>query len=429
MNSTKRRQKSSRIPSYRIHKPSRQAVVTLDGREIYLGRHGTEKSRTEYNRLIAEWIANGWQLPADGAVQLTVTEVVARYWRYAQGYYHKNDEPTSELHCMRMALRPLKRLYGHSVAKDFGPLALKAIRQAMIDQRWRRGTVNAAVNRIRRVMKWAAENELVPPSVYHGLVAVSGLRAGRSEARESEPVRPVPDDDVDAIRRFASRQVWAMIELQRFTGMRPGEVTMMRGGDLDTSGKVWTYTPETHKTAHHGHDRVIYLGPRAQAIVKPFLKRDLTAYLFSPIEAEQERHDQIRERRRARVQPSQARRAARARWRAERGQRQRPPSERYTVASYHRAIARACDKAFLHPELSKIKPAKLTDEQRVQLERWRKDHRWHPHQLRHNAATRMRKEYGLDAARVILGHKSAAVTEVYAEIDAAKAVEIMAKVG
>ncbi len=204
---------------------------------------------------------------------------------------------------------------------------------------------------------------------------------------------------------------------------------MMRGCDLDTSGRVWTYVPETHKTAHHGHDRVIYLGPRAQAIIKPFLKRDLTAYLFSPIEAEQERHAQIRERRRTRVQPSQAKRAARARWRAERGRRRRPPSERYTVASYHRAIAHACDKAFLHPELSKIKPAKLTDEQRVQLVRWRKDHRWHPHQLRHNAATRLRKEYGLDAARVILGHKSPAITEVYAEIDSAKAVEIMARVG
>ncbi len=427
MKTTKRRQ---RIPSYRLHKPTGQAVVTLDARDIYLGRHGSNESRSAYDRLIAEWIGNGRHLPAaDANGNTTVVELVARYWAHAVAYYLKDGRPTSEQQTIKAALRPVKRLYGHTLAKSFGPTALKAVRQNMVDQGWCRNHVNKQVGRLKTMFRWAVENELIPPSVYHGLVAVSGLRAGRSEVRESEPVRPVLDGNVDAICRFASRQVWVMIELQRFTGMRPGEVTMMRGCDLDTSGKVWTYIPATHKTAHHGHDRVIYLGPRAQAVVKPFLKRDLLAYLFSPTEAEQERHAQLQQRRRTQVQPSQAKRAARARWRAGRGQRQRPPSERYTVASYRRAISRACDKTFLHPELSKIKPAKLTDEQRVQLVRWRKDHRWHPHQLRHNAATRLRKEYGLDAARVILGHKSPAITEVYAEIDSAKAVEIMARVG
>jgi integrase len=61
--------------------------------------------------------------------------------------------------------------------------------------------------------------------------------------------------------------------------------------------------------------------------------------------------------------------------------------------------------------------------------KWREDHRWHPHQLRHNAATKLRREYGLDAARAVLGHRSPAVTEVYAEVDAAKAVEAMERIG
>ena len=111
------------------------------------------------------------------------------------------------------------------------------------------------------------------------------------------------------------------------------------------------------------------------------------------------------------------------------GQRQRPPLEGYTVASYRRAIVHACDEALLHPELSKIKRANLTDEQRVQIEEWRRGHHWHPQQLRHNAATRMRKDYGLYAAPVILGHKSPAITGVQAEIGAAKAVEITVEVG
>ncbi len=53
----------------------------------------------------------------------------------------------------------------------------------------------------------------------------------------------------------------------------------------------------------------------------------------------------------------------------------------------------------------------------------------HPHQLRHNAATELRKEFGLEAARVILGHRSAAITEVYAEMDRQKAIDAMMKVG
>ena len=52
-------------------------------------------------------------------------------------------------------------------------------------------------------------------------------------------------------------QVWAMVELQRLSGMRPGEVVTMRTCDLDTSGRVWAYTPESHKTEHHGREPAI----------------------------------------------------------------------------------------------------------------------------------------------------------------------------
>ena len=395
--------RQNRIPTYRLHKPSGQAVVTLDGRDIYLGPHGCEESRADYNRLIAEWIANGRRLASGDEASLTVAEVITRYWRHAEGYYRKNGKPTSELHCLRVAFRPLRRLCGHTPAKDFGPLALKAVRQVMIDNDWTRETVNGAVSRIKRMMKWAAENELVTPGIYHGLAAVSGLRAGRSEARESKSVEPVPDAHVDAIKPFVSRQVWAIVELQRLTGMRPGEVAVIRGCDLDTTGRVWTYMPASHKTAHHGRPRVIYIGPRAQVVLEPFLKRDLGAYLFSPIDAEQERHAELRCNRKSPVQPSQLSRAEWRRRRAECGRRRRSPREQYRTASYCRAIRRACERAGVPP--------------------------WHPHQLRHTAATRLRKEYGLDAARVILGHKSLAMTEIYAEIDAARAVEIMERVG
>ena len=213
--------------------------------------------------------------------------------RHAKDYYRDPDgKPTAEVANFKPLIRRLRTHYGRTLAGKFGPLALKTVRQSMIDEKLARRTINHSINRIRRIFKWAVENELLPSSVLHGLQAVSGLRAGRSGAKETAPVKPVPDAFVDAILPFVSPQVAAMIELQRVTGMRSGEVTALRACDINTAGKVWVYTLERHKTAWHGHQRQVYLGPRAQQIIKPFLKAEAQAYLFSPTDAEGERNGQ-----------------------------------------------------------------------------------------------------------------------------------------
>lgn len=392
---------SERVPQYRRHKPSGLAVVTLDARDFYLGPYGTAASRAEYDRLIGEWVANGRRLPgpAGPAAGLTINELLAAYWQYAQSYYVKGSEPTSELSYIRVALHYLRGLYGQTPVAEFGPLALKAVRQRMIDSDVSRGVINGCVGRIKRVFKWGVANELMPPDVHHGLAAVDGLREGRSEARETEPVRPVPDAHVDAVKPYVSRHVWAMIELQRLTGMRLGEVILMRACDLDLSGSLWTYTPTTHKTIHHGHARIIDLGPKAQQSIRPFLTHDLLVFLFSPAEAEAGRSAAKHALRRTTMTPSALRRWELAR----RRRRRRPPGDRYTMASYRRAIQRACRGAGV-PE-------------------------WHPHQLRHTFATRVRRDFGLEAARLMLGHSSMVVTQVYAEQDLEVASQIAAKVG
>jgi integrase len=207
-----------------------------------------------------------------------------------------------------------------------------------------------------------------------------------------------------------------MIQLQKHTGMRPGEVCIMRTADLDTTGEVWSYTPHRHKTEHHGKQRVIYLGPRAREVLRPWLRTDLTAYLFQPREV----MEQSLARRRTRPKASGSRQA---------GARRRAPGDHYTAQSYGRAIDQGCDRAFPHPTLSRSRPQDLSPEQRAELAAWRREHRWHPHQLRHNAATYLRKSFGLDIARVVLGHSSPAVTETYAEIDHERARAVMERVG
>ena len=106
--------------------------------------------------------------------------------------------------------------------RDFGPLSLRAVREEMIRRDWARTTVNDQVGRIRRIWKWAVGREICPPPTLHGLQAVAGLRRGRSQARETAPVRPVEPDQVEQIRTHVSRQVWAMVQLQLFTGARAG---------------------------------------------------------------------------------------------------------------------------------------------------------------------------------------------------------------
>ncbi|AGA26013.1 tyrosine-type recombinase/integrase [Singulisphaera acidiphila] len=384
---------SFRTPSYRLHKPTGQAVVTIDDRDFYLGKHGTEASRNEYDRLIAEWLAAGRKLPV--ANDATVSELMVGFLKWADAYYVKDGEPTSEAALFRLSLAVLRKAYGHTQAKDFGPLALKTVRQAFIDAKLCRNEVNRRTRHIIRFFKWAVENELVPPSVHHGLKAVAGLRKGRTDVRESKPVKPVPDAFVDAVKPHVSRQVWAMIELQRLTGMRPGEVTIMRTMDLDTTGKVWEFIPHRHKTEHHDRDRLIFIGPRAQDVLRLWLKTDLGAYLFSPKEAEADRLAEMRRTRKTPVQPSQ-------RNRSKTGQ-PKQFGDHYEVRAYYTAVNRGCDKA------------------NVPM--------WGPNRLRHNAATRLRREFGLDVARVILGHSSPAVTEVYAEVDREKALGVMGQIG
>jgi integrase len=122
---------------------------------------------------------------------------------------------------------------------DFGPRSLKAIQQHLVASGISRGVINARINRIRRMFKWAASEELIPVSIYDALRTVAGLRAGRMVAREPEPIGPVADETIDATLPFVAPPVAAMIQLQRTTGMRPGEVVTMRASDIDASGDVW----------------------------------------------------------------------------------------------------------------------------------------------------------------------------------------------
>jgi len=111
-----------------------------------------------------------------------------------------------------------------------------------------RGVINNRVNRMKRIFRWAVSEELIPTKVYEGLRTVPGLRRGRTKARETDPVKPVCDEHVQAVLPFVSAQIATMIQLQRQTGMRPCEVVLFRIYDIDMSQEIWIYPPRSQIT-------------------------------------------------------------------------------------------------------------------------------------------------------------------------------------
>ncbi len=398
----------SSTPKYRKHKATGQAIVTISGRDHYLGPHGTKGSRLEYDRLIGEWLAAGRpSFNAPDANDLTVAELCKAYKAFAEGYYVRGGR----LYNIATAMRALRLRYGDTPAVDFGPLALKAIRLSFVEEGKARKYCNSLVEEVRRAFKWAASEQMIPHATWQALTAVTGLRAGHTTARETEPVKPVDDSVVDATLPFLPKVVADMVRFQRATGARPTEICGIRPCDVDRSTDVWAYRPRSHKTKHHGRDRVIFIGPKGQDALRPYLLRAADSFCFSPCESELARKAALRAQRKTRVQPSQVDRSKR--------RPKRKPGMAYNRLSYLTAIHRACDKAF--PPIGELEGD--------DLKRWRSRHRWSPNRLRHTAATEIRKRFGLEGAQVVLGHSKPNTTLIYAERDLEKAAAVIRQIG
>ena len=402
------------VPKYRKHKQSGQAIVTLSGRDYLLGPHGTQVSRDEYDRLIKEWLASGrsrsFGTPAE---EMSITELVVDYAEYIKSY--DGCGPNSEFHRLPTVLRPIRRLYGKTPAADFGVQQFKAIRQSFIDEGLSRNFINASMKRLVRMFTWAASEGRLAPSVPDALKAVKGLRFGKTKARETDPVVPVNDALLEATLPHLPDVVADMVRVHRLTGCRPAEVCMIRPCDIDRSVDPWEYRPKSHKTQYRGRVRIIFIGPQAQAVLLRYLARDAEAHCFRPCDSEEKRRAALHSARKTPLSCGNRPGTNRKR------QPNRKPGESYNPRSYHQAVRQGCLKAFPVPE-------HLADDA-VAAAKWKKEHKWCPLQLRHNAATEIKKRYGIEAAQTVLGHAKADVTQIYAERDLALAARVAREVG
>ena len=427
------RTKAGTVPKLQHHKATGQARVTINGRDYYCGRWGSKAAIAKYHRLLGEFfngngappVAEGSPSPPGGTprpaettgpvqaisvgpvgvrvetsrsdeLAICVCDIAARYLLHAENYYRDaRGRVTSSYDGARMAIRALESFFDLP-AVQFGPLRLQSMRALLVEQGRPRVTCNRIVKAVRRLFRWAAGQELIPASVSDALATVEPLRANRTTAPELPPVRPVPDDVLEATIAHLPKVVADMARLHRLTGARPGELCSMRPCDIDRSDtEVWAYRPVTHKTAWRGEDRVIHIGPKAQAILEPYLQRPTDAFCFSPRESEVARHREQRACRKSPVQPSQRNRRKK--------NPRRPAGDGYTRDSYRRAIERAAKAAGVG--------------------------HWFPNQLRHSAATEIRAMFGIEAASTRLGHKSITITELYAEKSAKLSRDVARQIG
>ena len=388
-------------PNYRLHKASGQAFIELEGRRIYLGKHGSKASREKYERLKGEYLANGRQLPpTQKKTGMSCHELAIHFLEWAEEYFM--SQPTSFAH-IRKTMEFLVKHYGQEPADNISPQSLVFLQKKLVEHGYARIIVNRYVGIIKRAFRHGAQFGWVEPSTSHALEVVENLKKGRTKAHEFRDIKPVEPEIFEKTLAKAPKRVADMARIQRHSTMRPQDVCNVRACDIDRSGTVWLYRPHTHKTAHLGDVLTKYIGAQAQAILMPYLTEkadDPEAFLFSPADTARDRS--IERRRNRKTLNKNGEVPASQEYRRKENPK-RPPGKQYTTGAYNKTIAAACKKAGVP--------------------------HWHVNQIRHLSATEIRKEHGLEAAQIMCGHKRASTTEIYAETDVEKAVKVAREMG
>lgn len=379
-----------RRPKLCHHKRTNRAYVLILGKRKYLGEWGSQEAKSAYQAELDRLDELGSVKSESQEYHTTIRKLCLEFLKWAEVHYPGGEgSRTREVDGYRTALKELIRYFGSERCADFGPSKLIRLRDEVFVDRHVRTMVNRQIYRIRRVFKWGVSRELVPATVLVKLQTVEGLQAGRTRAKESEGVKPVPQEHIDAVLPLLTSPLADMLRLQLLTGARPSEIRLMRAADIDRSDSdVWLYHPRQHKNAWRGKPRTIFIAKKGQAILSRYLlgKRD-DDYVFRPIDG---RRDYVqkhyRENAIANVRNLE------------------DENQPYTLTGMSSSIRKACKKANV--------PA------------------WSPGQLRHNAATAINATFkNLDAARTVLGHSEISTTQRYAELDIESAKAIAKKIG
>ena len=312
----------------------------------------------------------------------TVANLCAAWAAHCREYYRGPDgKPTSTAINAIADVRMFRDLFGNAAMTELTHADMLQLRDALIRSGVSRTTVNARLWRIKFMIGWALDEALIPATVKAELTQVKSVKRGRTAAPERAPVRPVDDATIAATLEHMMPNTADMVRVQRLTGMRPCELCALKWSLIDTSRTPWVYhvPPEANKNSwrgEFGQPRVVLIGPKARAILERH--KDGGDVPFSPVRAMAE---YLEARRAARVTPVYGKRKNAPRV-------PRELSEQWTTDAYTKTIHAACVRAGIKP--------------------------WGANRLRHAFGTDVRRAFGLEVARAVLGHtKGGCITDVY----------------
>lgn len=405
------RRHSGSLPVPKVHAKTGHARVFINGKEHWLGKHGSPEAQLKYDELVAAYLASGRKsveavsrppaLPPEKnlAADICVGEVALRWLRHVKETRGEKSSTYTSGRASARALREVRTL----PAREFGPRRLIEVRasfaavptvyrnkkgQVTVTKPKTRRYVNDTIGRIVQMFSWAATMEIVPGDKPAALREVKPLRSGEMPMISETPRRKAVDDGrVEAVLAHLKPPLRALVRFIRLTGCRPGEAARLRLADVhDRDRPVWRYVPPQHKNAWRGHTKHIAIGPQAQAVVLGALAgRGESAIVFDPKLAVPDRQGN------AATIPMVPRKASSR------------VGDHYATTSIRHAVVRACEKA--------------------------KCVEWFPYLLRYARSGEVRKEHGREAAAATLGDRTAAMADHYAPPDWSAAAEAALKSG
>ena len=288
----------------------------------------------------------------------SVDEICGGWIGWCETYYRRKDgSQTGEAWGCQNAIRLLRKMYGDRPVAELQHADMLAVRDALVRSGIARVTVNRYMERIRRLWRWALDEGHITATHKAELSQVQNLKAFRSEAHETEPVRPVDDADIEATCAAMARNTADLVRVQRLTGMRPGEACGMAWALIDTTATPWVYRPSHHKTEWKGKIRAVLIGPRARAILEKYRAWPRP---FSPqVAFDVETAHGAEGRRGVRGIPDKL-------------------TDAWDTARYGCTVRDAARRADVAP--------------------------WSPNQLRHSFATEVRRKHGILMAAMLMGH-------------------------
>ena len=360
-------------------------------RQVPLRAPGAKHTmRTDRPRKMAEeaaaryWEEHTRQIRRHDPAGVSVAELCALWADHCREYYRGPDgKPTSMATNAVLAVRLFRTLYGNAAVAELTHADMLQLRDALVRSGVARTTVNRRLWCVKYMMEWALDEAIIPAAVKAELTQVKGVKRGRSAAPERKPVRPVDDATIEATVEHMMPNTADMVRVHRYTGMRPCELCALKWSLIDTSREPWVYRvpAEVNKNEWRGElgqPRVVCIGPKARAIL--LRHKDGCDIPFSPVRAMDEF---LEARRAARVTPIYGKPKE-----VKSAHVPRVLGERWTTDAYTKTIRAACGKAGIAP--------------------------WGSNRLRHTCGTEVRRAFGLEAARAVLGHiGGGCVTDVY----------------